>query len=93
MLKVNEYFDGKVRSIGFEDHDGPVTVGVMQAGSYTFSTSSRELMTVITGALTIRRPGDADWETFAPGESFQVHADIAFDVRVEEPSSYVCRYG
>jgi len=93
MLEVNEYFDGKVKSIGFEDHEGPVTVGVMEAGSFTFSTSSHELMTVITGALVVLRPGDAEWATFKAGESFEIHADASFEVRVEEPAAYTCRYG
>jgi len=93
MLKVNEYFDGKVKSIGFEDGEGPITSGVMEAGSYAFSTSAHERMTVITGALSIRRPGDAEWATFVAGESFEVAADLSFDVRVDEPSAYICRYG
>ncbi|MFC2078809.1 pyrimidine/purine nucleoside phosphorylase [Candidatus Bipolaricaulota bacterium] len=93
MLKVNEYFDGKVKSIGFEDSEGPVTAGVMDAGDYTFSTSSKELMIVITGSLTIKRPEDADWEAFFAGQSFNVAANVSFKVKVEQPSAYVCRYG
>lgn len=93
MLKVNEYFDGKVKSIGFEDNQGPVTSGVMEAGDYTFSTSAKELMIVVTGALTIKRPEDADWTTFPAGESFHVPADVSFEVKVEQPTAYICRYG
>ncbi|MCK5248142.1 pyrimidine/purine nucleoside phosphorylase [Candidatus Bipolaricaulota bacterium] len=92
MLKVNEYFDGKVKSIGFEDSEGPVTSGVMEAGNYTFSTSSKELMIVVTGSLTIKRPQDAEWETFPAGESFNVPANVSFDVKVEQPTAYICRY-
>lgn len=93
MLKVNEYFDGKVKSIGFEDSEGSITSGVMEAGDYTFSTSSKELMIVVTGALTIKRPGDNAWATFTAGQSFNVPADVSFDVRVEQPTAYICRYG
>jgi len=32
MLKVNEYFDGKVKSIAFETATLPATVGVMVPG-------------------------------------------------------------
>ena len=92
MLKVNEYFDGKVKSIGFEDSEGPVTSGVMEEGDYTFSTSSKELMIVVTGVLTIKRPEDAEWMTFNAGQSFNVPADVSFDVRVEQPTAYICRY-
>ena len=93
MLKVNEYFDGRVKSIGFEDSQGPITSGVMAPGEFTFSTSSPERMTVITRSPAVRRPDDADWVTFAPGQSFDVPADVSFDVRVEEPAAYICHYG
>ena len=29
MFKVNEYFDGTVKSIAFEMTEGPATIGVM----------------------------------------------------------------
>jgi uncharacterized protein YaiE (UPF0345 family) len=93
MLKVTEYFDGKVKSIGFEDSEGPVTSGVMEPGDYTFSTSSKELMIVVTGALTVKRPANSDWVTFRAGQSFDVPANASFAVRVEQPTAYVCRYG
>ena len=93
MLKVNEYFDGKVRSIGFEDNEGPLTVGVMEAGGYTFSTDAKELMIVVTGTLIVKRPGDADWVSFPAGRSFAVPAGSSFEVRVEQPTAYLCRYG
>jgi len=93
MLKVNEYFDGKVKSIGFEDSEGPITSGVMESGDCSFSTSSKELMTVVTGALEIKRPADADWVTVPAGKSFDVPADVSFEVRVEQPTAYICRYG
>ena len=92
MLKVNEYFDGKVKSIGFEDEKGPVTSGVMEAGDYTFSTSSKEEMIVVTGALTVKRPEDAEWTTFSAGETFYVPAGVSFDVKAAQPTAYVCRY-
>lgn len=93
MLKVNEYFDGKVKSIGFEDSEGPITSGVMEAGDYTFSTTSKELMIVVTGELVIKRPADSDWVAFPAGQSFQVPAGVSFDVKVSQPTAYICRYG
>ena len=93
MLTVNEYFDGRVRSIGFEDREGPITSGVMEPGEYEFSTSTRERMTVMIGMLTVRRPGDEDWVRFSPGESFAVPSNVSFQVNVHEPTAYLCRYG
>ena len=44
MLKVNEYFDGNVKSIGFEQKGDKATVGVMEAGHYQFNTAAPERM-------------------------------------------------
>ncbi|STJ30777.1 conserved protein, UPF0345 family [Escherichia coli] len=52
MLQSNEYFSGKVKSIGFSSSStGRASVGVMVEGEYTFSTAEPEEMTVISGAL------------------------------------------
>ena len=51
MLKVNQYFDGNVASIGFQTATLPATVGVMKVGEYEFGTSQFETMTVISGAI------------------------------------------
>ena len=53
MLKINQYFDGKVASIALQTETLPATVGVMAVGEYTFGTSQFETMTVISGALTV----------------------------------------
>ena len=34
MLKVNEYFDGKAKSIAFQSDDLPATIGVISPGEY-----------------------------------------------------------
>ncbi len=52
MLQSNEYFDGKVKSIGFTSSStGRASVGVMAEGEYTFGTAQPEEMTVVSGAL------------------------------------------
>jgi uncharacterized protein YaiE (UPF0345 family) len=93
MFKTNEYFDGKVKSLAFETSEGPATLGVMAPGDFEFGTSTWEHMTVITGALTIRLPGAAEWREYGPGESFEVQAKQRFGVKVAENTSYLCRYG
>jgi uncharacterized protein YaiE (UPF0345 family) len=92
-MKHNTYFDGQVQSLGFDDATGAASVGVMAPGSYEFGTSTPEDMTVITGTLFITLPGTAEEKAFGPGESFQVDSGVTFGVRIEEPSSYLCRYG
>lgn len=92
MLKVNEYFDGKVKSIAFKDDALPATVGVMAPGEYTFSTSQKETMTVIRGALTVLLPGSKHWETYMPGDDFVVEANESFQLQVDKETAYLCTY-
>lgn len=92
MLKVNEYFDGNVKSIGFQTETLPATVGVMAPGEYEFGTSQHEVMTVVSGALTVKLPGSADWQTFTAGEKFEVDADQKFQLQVEVDTAYLCTY-
>ena len=92
MFQTNEYFDGNVKSIAFDEAEGPATVGVMATGEYEFATSQVELMTVISGSLTVQLPGQSDWATVGPGETFTVAAKVSFQVKVTETTSYICRY-
>jgi len=92
MFKVNEYFDGKVKSLAFENSEGPVTSGVMAPGEYEFGTSTVEYMTVVSGKLTVQLPGESEWKQYKPFETFIVQKDSKFRVKVEEESSYKCVY-
>ena len=92
MLDVNEYFDGKVKSIGFRTETLPATVGVMAPGEYEFGTSKKETMTVVSGALTVKLPGAEDWADFEAGSSFVVEANQKFQLRVSIDTAYLCIY-
>ena len=92
MFDVNEYFDGKVKSIALQTETLPATVGVMAEGEYQFSTSQKEVMTVISGALTVRFPGEKAFTTYNQGESFNVPKGIKFDVKVASDTAYFCTY-
>lgn len=93
MFKTNEYFDGKVASIAFQGEALPATVGVMAPGEYEFGTEAREVMRVVSGALTVRLPGSDDWQTFASGDSFEVPANSRFQLQVAQDTAYLCTYG
>ncbi len=93
MLNVNEYFDGKVKSIGFKTETLPATVGVMAPGDYEFGTSQHETMTVVSGALTVKLPGNEDWQTFNAGDTFTVDANQKFQLKVSVDTAYLCLYG
>lgn len=92
MLEVNEYFEGKVKSIAVRGGDLPATVGVMAAGEYSFSTSKREYMTVVEGSLRVKLPGSEQWREFASGETFIVDSGESFDLRVDRETAYLCKY-
>ncbi|WP_137817251.1 pyrimidine/purine nucleoside phosphorylase [Pseudomonas sp. 2FG] len=92
MFKVNEYFDGTVKSIAFGMADGPATIGVMAVGEYEFGTSQLEVMHVIAGALTVKLPGSDAWETFAAGSKFTVPANSKFQLKVAVDIAYLCEY-
>ncbi len=92
MFPVNEYFEGKVKSIGFQTAAGRATVGVMAPGDYEFGTASVEIMTVTSGTLTVRLPGRADWQSFSAGESFEVGRGETFQLKIEADASYLCLY-
>lgn len=92
MFKVNEYFDGTVKSIAFTMPAGPATIGVMAPGEYDFGTAGAEIMHVVTGALTVRLPGSEEWQEFAAGTRFDVPANSRFQLRVAQDTAYLCEY-
>ena len=89
MFDVNHYFDGKVSSLAFQQEDGPATVGVMAPGEYEFATAKKEIMWVISGALTIKLPGAEDWKVYQAGEKFEVEANLSFGVKVAVETAYL----
>ena len=91
-MKINEYFDGNVKSIGFDTTGLPATVGVMAKGEYTFGTDSHEYMSVICGELIVKLPGSDQWQSFKRGEQFEVPANSSFDLQVPIDTAYLCEY-
>jgi len=92
MLDINEYFDGKVKSIAFQTATLPATVGVMQAGEYEFNTAKKETVSVISGTLTVKLPDSDKWQTFHSGDSFIVDAQQQFQLKVGIDTAYLCTY-
>jgi uncharacterized protein YaiE (UPF0345 family) len=92
MLTTNSYFEGNVMSIGLNNAEGRSTVGVMEAGEYTFGTSTVEYMTVVSGAMKVLLPGETEWKTYGKGETFIVAKDQKFSLVLDEQSAYLCRY-
>lgn len=93
MFKTNVYFDGNVTSIAFQTETLPATVGVMAPGEYEFGTSEYETVTIVSGALTVMLPEASKWQTFSPGDKFEVAANKKFQLKVEVDTAYLCTYG
>ena len=92
MFKTNTYFDGNVVSMALDGAEGKATVGVMAAGEYEFGTSTVEVMTVISGELTIQQPGESVWKTYKKFESFVVAKDVKYKVKCSQDTPYLCLY-
>lgn len=92
MLKVNEYFDGNVKSISFEGPELSSSVGVMVPGAYEFGTSQKETMTVVSGELRVKLPGESEFSAYGAGASFVVEANQTFALEVATDTAYLCTY-
>ena len=92
MLKVNEYFDGQVKSIALETRTLPATIGVMAKGSYSFSTDCKEVMSVVSGELKVQLPGEPNWQTFNDGQTFEIEGNVQFSVEAVVDTAYFCKY-
>jgi len=70
---------------------GGATVGVIEPGSYTFSTDSEEHMTIVAGSMKVRLPG-GDWQQFAKNETFVVPPQASFEIEAAADVAYICSY-
>ena len=92
MLTINSYFDDQVKSIGFQGESLPSTVGVISAGEYQFDTSQNEVVSVVSGVLSVQLPNTSDWVDYSSGESFEIAANQSFSVRANKETAYLCTY-
>lgn len=92
MFKVNEYYEGKVKSLAFQSQEGKATIGVIAAGEYEFGTATIEIMTVTSGKMEVLLPDTTEWKTYNEFESFKVEKDKKFKVKVSSDTSYKCIY-
>jgi purine/pyrimidine-nucleoside phosphorylase len=94
VKKANVYFDGKVTSGNVLFADGTrKTLGFMMPGDYTFNTGAREVMEVLGGEMIVLMPGNTDWHTYKPGDTFEVPANSSFKLKISIPADYCCSYG
>ena len=68
------------------------TLGIITAGTYTFGVGDREVVTLISGEVEVKRPVDADWVKFKPPEAFEIQANCEYDIRTYGVAEYLCDY-
>lgn len=91
--RANIYFDGKVTSRTLKLADGTrKTLGIMLPGEYEFGTDCHETMEILAGDLDVLLPGLDDWQTFGPGDRFEVPAHEKFRLVVRTVTDYCCSY-
>jgi purine/pyrimidine-nucleoside phosphorylase len=90
---ANIYFDGKVTSRTVEFANGDVkTLGIMMPGEFRFGTAKKEIMEILSGQVEILLPGEDLWRKISGGDSFEVPANSAFDIKVLSVTDYCCSY-
>lgn len=92
MLTHNSYFEARVQSVGFERNGRRATAGVIDVGEFHFGTDAPERMTVVSGELLARLPGEAAFRAFPAGTSFEVPGKSGFDVKATAPAAYLCEF-
>ncbi len=92
MINFNEYFEGNVKSLGYNNDGNDSTLGVMKEGEYEFSTGKPEIMNVVDGELQALLPGASEWVSFKSGEKFNVPGDSSFKVKSVGNTAYLCQY-
>ncbi len=91
MIKVNTYFDGNVKSLGFERETVGYTAGVLMPGTYTFDTQKEEHLTITVGEIEVQPP-ESEWRHLKTGETIIIPANANVNLKVEQPASYICMY-
>jgi uncharacterized protein YaiE (UPF0345 family) len=95
VCKANVYFGGKVVSHTLLDAAGKkITLGLIYAGSYAFTTGAPERMDMVAGACRVKLAGQEAFTAYPAGTTFFVPGDSSFEIVVDEGlAEYVCSFG
>ncbi|TAK94973.1 DUF1255 family protein [Patescibacteria group bacterium] len=85
-MKHNLYANGGVQNIEFTDSSSDRSVGVVEPGSYTFTSDREENIQCLTGSLEIND------KQCLPGQTVVVKKGESFTIFAKETSSYLCLY-
>jgi purine/pyrimidine-nucleoside phosphorylase len=91
--QANIYFDGKCISHSIALPDGSrKSVGVILPSCLRFTTQSAEVMQIVAGQCEVQLAGSSSWQAVSAGQSFDVPAHSAFEIRTEQPLHYICHF-
>jgi purine/pyrimidine-nucleoside phosphorylase len=94
LTEANVYFDGKCVSHTIMLPDGSrKTLGVILAARLRFETRAPERMEIVAGSCRYRMEGAEYWQRCEAGGHFDIPADSAFDIDVEDRVDYICHFG
>ncbi len=85
-MKHNIYGNGGFQNIEFTDNESAKSIGVVEPGSYTFTTEYEETIQCLTGLLEINN------NQCLPGEKIVINKGESFTIASKETSSYLCLY-
>jgi len=92
MITENTYFEGNVKSLGYQTEDGQSTIGIINPGEYKFGTAKLEIMHIIEGELLVLLPETENWIAVSAGDNFTVPANASFSVKAKSQTAYLCQY-
>jgi uncharacterized protein YaiE (UPF0345 family) len=94
IKKSNVFFERKCVSHTIMLADGTKkSVGIILPSSLIFNTGVPEIMEITAGQCRARIKGEADWTTYAAGQSFKVPGNSSFEIEATAPVDYVCHFG
>jgi len=93
VKKANIYFDGSVTSRTINFADGSMkTLGLMQPGEYHFNTAKKEHMEILQGEVKVQLAGEAEWNKYNAGDTFEIKANSSFKITAVVLSDYCCSF-
>ncbi len=93
VKQANIYFDGGVTSRTVKFNDGSIrTLGIILPGEYEFNTDKKEHMEMLSGKVEILLAGEAAWNSYSAGDTFEVPANSSFKIKAGTIADYCCSF-
>jgi len=91
LIKVNEYFDGQLKSLESNRNGEKFSAGIILPGEYEVPTSEEEHLTITHGECKISVNGEEP-KLYKTGEKLVVAAGSKIKFMPDSTVSYTCIY-